>query len=171
MELVLIPIAFSILDRLRGIYSYMIWLYAAFFGYFMSDNQSLSLLLALSFVAGESAGWGEPLGAYLSNRAQNPKDLHGWQTNRVGQILKLQNNPFRSLLVRGAIWAIAPALVMLLESYEQSFYTFIMILTAFVLSIIIVKKTALSMENKWKTQELIRGALIGIGVVLFDGVI
>lgn len=157
LTLQLIAVALSgFLDRIRGdawhLFGHRIVDKLAL-GYCMSvvagfpADALITPLIVVTMMIGMSWGWGEPMGAAITNRPMIKEKLEWWQ---VGP---LATNTWLALTARGVLWGapvaaigvLAPSLVWFLPAYT----------VAFPLSIVVAKR--IDQNTAWEKAEYIRG--------------
>lgn len=157
--LILFVLICAVADRVRGTIAIGIWPYA----FLISTAFGNNIFVMLGFVLGESISWGKPLGAYIKGNKRQGYNREWWQNKYLGERILL------SLVVRGLMWGLPPALAGYYTGAETALFLLPIITTAFVVSAIIVRRFYKSnLDSKWKAMELVRGGLIGLGIALIN---
>ena len=121
-----------------------------------SDWRSLLCIIAGTF-SGGTIGWGEPYGAYLKGINNNPNNLESWQPKI------LLDKPFVHLILRGFIWGALYFPILFFN--KESFYILLAAYTLFFSAAVWIAKLIKGVHG-WELSEFIRGALVGIFIVL-----
>lgn len=150
-----ISCAFS--DRARGNNSLAVVLFA----YVISTQFNTSPAMILAVMAGEFAGWGNPMGAIL-NREPMRNNYHWWQFG------VLRRNKFLAITFRGLMFGLPPALVGYYYAMTGAIYLLPIITLAFVFSVYDVSRRLKDKteDEKMKAMEKERGSIIGILILI-----
>ena len=146
----------AVADRARGTQS----VYSIVYSFVIASAFDFNIYIFLAFFAGESFGWGAPLGAVLEKRSQG-YDKEWWQNKYLAA------RPALSLVARGFMWAILPATAGYFAGVEHALFLLPIITIAFAVSPFIARKFDGHLD-KWETNEYIRGALIGTFITLIN---
>lgn len=172
LSVIFISLALSwlagIMDRLRGdnldfgsalmeklVYGGIVALTMGGVGFLLGQNVPgpvFFVCIVIGFAAGMSTGWGEPLGALLDRRPQNPFELERWQ------IGILKKNALLAMIVRGAMTGFWVLPLMYIDPRAGLISLAMMI--AMPVAILIARDAAGETEKeKWEMQEFLRGFL------------
>ena len=150
-----------------------------------------TVLITAGMVIGMSFGWGSPLGAAITGQKMDFMDLERWQTFRL-----VQESPWWALAYRGAIWGACVNLawpvavlmagfvgsIWLLLGVDEAAFMFLpiiesrpdlrllVLIPAYAVAMPAAVEFALWMgkrgDSAWKLQELLRGSIVGLIVLI-----
>lgn len=161
----------SMLDRNRGTKSLFVWPMGMVIGLFFTDDYMGIAFITLGFVAGESLGWGEAIGAYFVDRPMNQKDI-----NKKWQVGLLKTNTHAALIVRGLLWAIPSGIggylatgstILIFVIFIPWFISLVLTKYFFMDSQDIIAVRIVRSRGLFKHLEFIRGALMGVIMVVY----
>lgn len=109
------------------------------------------------WIAGESFGWGEPIGAAVMRKKMNPANYEDWQ------IGPLKKNVWLALAARGAIWGFFPSL---LTFFDLRYLLCMSMTLVFPLACWIDRNYEI-VTGPWEEQEYLRGW--GVAIVMLLG--
>lgn len=171
IENIMFVLCLGALDRLRGsgwipgtkaLFQILYGVATAFLLCRSDISPQFILTFSAFFTLGISFGWGEPLGAYISNRPLKIENLEKWQFG----ILK--KNAALAVLFRGLLWGICT----LPAAYYSISLTLIFIASitiSFFLAASITRLWAKKDVIAWELHEFIRGSLLGLVILIIQG--
>lgn len=157
----------TVADRLRGTGGYLLgrrWVIVQglALAYLLGARswESLAIVTALWWL-GSAPGWGEPVGAVLDDRPQNPKKKEWWQ------VLGLQNpgGAKASLFVRGLLWGVCLIPAAFHPHLGMGILAMVLVMTlSFPAATYISREPGLfGSWEPWAVMEVTRGLLAGTG--------